>query len=127
MPSRLPAGGASFSFSPVGTAVVRNSRSPQTIGDDRPSPGTAFFQRTFFVSDHSTGGLPAGADPVRLGPRQAGQPPSTSEAGSGAGIAAAMPASRPATATAAAIAGERKRSVVRAMCLSSLGRQESET
>src|SRR6185503_11165408 len=36
-------------------AVVRNTRSAQTIGDEWPRPGTGIFHSTFSVSDHRSG------------------------------------------------------------------------
>ena len=41
----------------AGMAVRTNTRSPQTTGDDDPRPGISTFQRTFFVSLHSSGGV----------------------------------------------------------------------
>jgi hypothetical protein len=41
---------------PTGTAVVTNTRSPHTTGDEEPRPGISTFQRMFFVSLYSTGG-----------------------------------------------------------------------
>ena len=46
--------------------------SRQTIGLLLPSPGSATFHLTFFVSLHSSGGLAAGASPVPSGPRHVG-------------------------------------------------------
>src|SRR5262245_6779404 len=52
---------------------VRNTVSPQTIGDDHPCPGTSIFQRTFSVVDHlSTMAVP-GAMPLIAWPRKPGQ------------------------------------------------------
>jgi len=42
-------------FDPSPAAVVRKIRSPQTIGDEWPRPGTVTFQITFSVSDHLSG------------------------------------------------------------------------
>ena len=42
------------------------------IGLLLPSPGSATFHLTFFVSLHSSGGLAAGASPVPSGPRHVG-------------------------------------------------------
>jgi hypothetical protein len=56
-----------------GTALVRITRSSHTTGVLLPTPGTSIFQRTFFVSLHSTGGFASGASPVASGPRHCGQ------------------------------------------------------
>jgi hypothetical protein len=48
----------------MGTAVVTNTRSPQTIGDEDPRPGISTFHRTFFVSLHSDGGSAVVDTPV---------------------------------------------------------------
>jgi hypothetical protein len=53
-------------------------RSPQTTGVDEPLPGISTFQRTFFVSLHSIGGVACGATPVMSGPRHWGQKRSAS-------------------------------------------------
>src|SRR5262245_9876345 len=53
----------------AGTAVATKTRSPQTTGEADPRPGISTFQRTFFVSLHSTGGLAVFDTPVALGPR----------------------------------------------------------
>ena len=55
------------------TAVVTNSRSPQMTGVPEPRPGSATFQRIFFVSDHSTGGFAVFETPVANGPRHCAQ------------------------------------------------------
>src|SRR4029079_11253347 len=57
----------------AGTAVSKNTRSPQTIGDADPRPGISVFHRTFFVSLHSTGGSAVFDTPVAWGPRHWGQ------------------------------------------------------
>src|SRR5262249_513323 len=36
--------------------VVKNTRLPQTMGDDHPRPGTSVFQATFSVADQCSGG-----------------------------------------------------------------------
>jgi hypothetical protein len=36
-------------------APVRKMRSPKTMGEEFPLPGTATFQRTFLEPDHSSG------------------------------------------------------------------------
>ena len=46
-----------FAADPTGTAVSTNRRSSQTTGDACPRPGISTFQRMFFVSLHSSGGL----------------------------------------------------------------------
>ena len=56
-------------FMPVFSAVVTNTKFPQTTGDEWPRPGSLVFQRMFFVSLHSTGGSAFGAAPVASGPR----------------------------------------------------------
>src|SRR5262245_33073198 len=65
-------GGASLPFS--ATAVVTNTRSPQTMGLEWPSPGTAMFHATFvpLVRSQVVGGAP---DPTPLvdSPRNDGQ------------------------------------------------------
>src|SRR3954470_20457395 len=38
-------------------AVVRNTWSPHTIGDDQPRPGTSAFHTTFVVVDHVVGSV----------------------------------------------------------------------
>src|SRR5829696_6087235 len=42
-------------------------------GVDEPRPGISIFQRTFFVSLHSVGGLAVADTPVAAGPRHCGQ------------------------------------------------------
>jgi hypothetical protein len=44
-------------------------RSPHTIGDALPRPGTATFHLMFLEVDHSVGGFPWGATPLASGPR----------------------------------------------------------
>jgi hypothetical protein len=58
---------------PVGMAVSRYSRSPHTTGVADPRPGTSTFQRMFFVSLHSMGGVAVRDTPVPCGPRHCGQ------------------------------------------------------
>jgi hypothetical protein len=58
--------------SSVLTAVTRKMRSFQMIGVDSPSPGIGAFQRMFFRSLHSSGGVPCGATPSARGPRHCG-------------------------------------------------------
>ena len=54
---------------PFFSAVVTNTNSSHTTGEECPRPGTPVFQRMFFVSLHSIGGLALGATPVACGPR----------------------------------------------------------
>src|SRR5262245_60684509 len=81
---RPPALGAAFSasgggdstasiFLPVGIAVCMKIRSPQTIGEDVPDPGTATFHLTFLASPHSSGGWAVVEAPLASGPRHCGQ------------------------------------------------------
>ena len=58
---------------PIGTADSTNIRSPQITGEDDPRPGISTFQRTFFVSLHSVGGLADLETPLAYGPRHCGQ------------------------------------------------------
>src|SRR4029450_7384299 len=55
------------------TAVVRNTRSPQTIGDDQPRPGTSATHATFSVVENVTGSVESSATPAPPGPRNCGQ------------------------------------------------------
>src|SRR5689334_19979932 len=85
-----------------GIAVVTYTVSRQTIGLLLPRPGIGIFQRTFFVSLHSTSGLAAGASPVPMGPRHVGQAwPGAAVAGAAARACGGTDASLPATADAA--------------------------
>src|ERR1022692_1822286 len=54
---------------PTGTAVRTKTRSPQITGVPDPRPGISTFQRTFFVSPHSVGGVAYADTPVADGPR----------------------------------------------------------
>src|SRR5439155_23323699 len=58
---------------PIGTADTRKRRSPHTIGEADPRPGTSTFHRTFFVSLHSSGGLALRDTPLAYGPRHCAQ------------------------------------------------------
>ena len=58
---------------PAGTAVNRKTRSPQTTGDAEPRPGISIFQRRFFDSLHSAGGVADAETPLICGPRHCGQ------------------------------------------------------
>src|SRR5689334_11584038 len=51
---------------------VRKMRSPQTIGDDQPLPGTSTDQATFFFVSHSIG-RSLTCDTPAFGPRNLGQ------------------------------------------------------
>ena len=59
--------------------LVRKTLSPQTIGDEWPSPGTAILQAMFSVLLHLVGMPFPVLTPSPLGPRQAGQFPAWSE------------------------------------------------
>ena len=59
--------------SPPSAAVVMKTRSPQTIGDACPSPGTSAFHATFFVALHWVGRLVSLEIPCPVGPRNCGQ------------------------------------------------------
>src|ERR1041385_2991326 len=50
------------------TALVRYTWPLTMMGEDQPSPGTATFHATFFVSLHSTGSPRAGANTLAGGP-----------------------------------------------------------
>ena len=52
------------------TAVVRKTRSPQTMGDEWPRPPTGTFQATFCELDHSVGRPDSAETPCPSGPRQ---------------------------------------------------------
>src|SRR5438093_12957279 len=54
-------------------AVVRNTFSPQTIGDDQPRPGISVFHETFSVLDHRSGRFVLVLTPWAPGPRNCGQ------------------------------------------------------
>jgi hypothetical protein len=60
-----------------GDDVVTKTLSPETIGDDRPSPGIATFQRMFFVGDHSNGAFVSRLIPSPRCPRHMGQSSAT--------------------------------------------------
>src|SRR5262249_4852279 len=57
------------------TAVVRKTRSPQTTGQEWPSPGMDVFQRTLrpVVTSHVAGGNWPSATPEAFRPRNEGQ------------------------------------------------------
>jgi hypothetical protein len=76
----LPAEAARQEHQAVAAAVSRNSRSAQTTGDADPRQGISTFQRTFFVSLHSSEGVAVGETPVASGPRHCGQKRSASAA-----------------------------------------------
>src|SRR5438093_13295081 len=54
-------------------AVVRNTFSPQTIGDAQPRPGISVFHETFSVLDHRSGRFVLVLTPRAPGPRNCGQ------------------------------------------------------
>src|SRR3990170_8386942 len=58
---------------PRPTCEVTNTRSPQTIGDEMPSPRTGAFQAMFSVLLQRAGSPVSGETPVPDGPRQFGQ------------------------------------------------------
>src|SRR5438552_2903592 len=60
-------------FLPVGIALRRKMRSPQTIGVASPEPGTLTFHFTWSDSLQLTGGSAIGPTPVASGPRHCGQ------------------------------------------------------
>src|SRR5439155_25984454 len=66
---------ASFSlaFLPIGIAVRMNTRSPQMIGVESPSPGTFTFHLIWLVSLQLSGGSARDATPLANGPRHCGQ------------------------------------------------------
>src|SRR5512139_3138744 len=53
-------------------AEVTNTRSPQTMGDDQPRPGTSMDQATLSVFDHRSGSDEPSATPAPCGPRNWG-------------------------------------------------------
>src|SRR6266446_2316412 len=61
------------STSPELIAVVRNTFSPQTIGDDQPRPGISVFHETFSVLDQRSGRFVLVLTPRAPGPRNCGQ------------------------------------------------------
>src|SRR5436190_7199075 len=58
---------------PFSVALVRKTRSFQTVGEDQPSPGTAVRQATLEVALQSTGTPVSRAIAWPLGPRKRGQ------------------------------------------------------
>src|SRR5690242_8851241 len=56
-------------------AVVRNTRLPQTIGDECERPSIAVFHLMFLVGLHSDGRFFSFETPVPSGPRHCGQFP----------------------------------------------------
>ncbi len=58
---------------PSARPSARRCGRPRRPGSTSPLPGIATFQRTFFVSLHSSGGVACGATPVMSGPRHCGQ------------------------------------------------------
>jgi len=63
---------AACPFRFVRSAVVMNTRSPQTMGDALPLPRMAVFHLMFFVSLQIVGGLAVAETPSFVGPRQLG-------------------------------------------------------
>src|SRR5260221_12678003 len=58
----------------VSTHVVRNTRSPWTIGDEWPTPGISVFQAIFSVADQWIGNAVFSSEtPSRRAPRHMGQ------------------------------------------------------
>src|SRR5690348_11355496 len=53
--------------------VVRNSRLPQTMGDECPRPAIGVFHLMFLVGDHSSGRFFSSETPWPRGPRHCGQ------------------------------------------------------
>ena len=67
-------------------------RSPTTVGEPWPRPGTGVFQRMFSASLHWRGGFcPGTAMPSRVGPRHAGQSVGEIEMGVDASVDQARP------------------------------------
>ena len=56
-----------------GTALRMYSRSPQTIGEELPRPGSSTFHLMLLVSLHASGGLAWIETPFAFGPRHCGQ------------------------------------------------------
>src|SRR6185295_16694925 len=83
---------------PIGTADSTNIRSSQITGDDEPRPGISTFQRMFFVSLHSDGGVADRETPVANGPRHCGQKRSAAVSGAACTV----------TMTAASAAGKNR-------------------
>src|SRR5215471_6564187 len=64
-------------------AVVRNTWSPQTIGDDQPRPGTSAFHATLIVVDHVFGSESIVDTPRPAWPRNCGHVASAGTGGAG--------------------------------------------
>src|SRR4051794_13538076 len=62
---------------PLFTAEVTNTRSPETIGDDQPPPGSSATHATFSVVGRRAGRGGAWATPLPPGPRNCGQGPAS--------------------------------------------------
>src|SRR5215216_2328573 len=58
---------------PAFTAEVTNTRSPWTMGDDQPRPGSSVTQATLSLADQVTGRAAVSATAVPPGPRNCGQ------------------------------------------------------
>src|SRR5262245_12829581 len=69
-------------------AVVTNTLSPETIGQDQAAPGTSTFQATFLSGPHSAG-IGSADSPLPPGPRNCGQSPPPAAAGTRAPRASA--------------------------------------
>ena len=76
-------------------AVVRYKRSPQTMGDELPSPGTRTFHLTLRVGDQVLAYLPGATSPCPDGPRHRGQNRAPSPATSISRTSSARDASKP--------------------------------
>src|SRR5438128_1864703 len=73
------------------SAVVRNTRGPQTAGLECPRPGTGAFQATFSAGPHLVG-TASGLVPSPRGPRHHGQSPAAAAGAGGSTSAGAEPA-----------------------------------
>jgi hypothetical protein len=65
---------------PVPICDVTKTRSPDTIGDDTPTPPSGARQATFSVAFHVTGRFFSSVAPVPRGPRHCGQSAADSDA-----------------------------------------------
>src|SRR5262245_6977210 len=66
----------------LGSQLVRKTRSPCTIGEEWPTPGTGAFQATLSAALHLRGKFFSDEWPSRRGPRHMGQSSAWREAGS---------------------------------------------
>src|SRR5262249_31100148 len=71
-PPPKPPPGCGFLWLSV-MAVVKNTLSPQTMGDDQATPGILAFHCTFFSGPHSVGSAEPVATPLLFCPRNSGQ------------------------------------------------------